>query len=387
MDRILLYNTQTNTLVFVKKALVLKSIYYLETILPKESHINEILKQKDGLDPVKLDPVKLEIQNFLIKKMKNNTIQEIINGIKTKISKIEDFIPLYDIVSDNIYLIGKTNVYNRVRYLNYRFPEKKLLKIIKDKGKKFQEEIIAKNINEPIVLRKLRKIELMLDYMNNFNINTLYNIYVKVYYEYSEYAGKEITICKRKSFIPQFGHLKPYYTKNEIINLALNGNIIKPNNLNNYSESEQILNLCKTIKLNEISYKTLLDHYNHIIFNKYVGFIQYYTLQGSFFINKYLRGFTNYSCTNDYLENLITPMWKIVLDAPAFEKTHTLYRFIGEDSFLSELEIGDTYTESGFMSTTRDPFYRSDLYEFGFILIKIKIPANIKGVCMCIETI
>ena len=80
-------------------------------------------------------------------------------------------------------------------------------------------------------------------------------------------------------------------------------------------------------------------------------------------------------------------MWNLVLSAPEFDKSYTFYRFIKEDSYLSGIKIGDLFTETGFVSTTRDPYYRSDLYKFGFILIKIKIPANRIGVALCLETV
>jgi hypothetical protein len=104
-------------------------------------------------------------------------------------------------------------------------------------------------------------------------------------------------------------------------------------------------------------------------------------------MNQYLRNLTKYKWKNNYLENLIEPMWNLVLNSPEFNKEYIFYRFIGEDSFLNDIKIGDIYTENGFMSTTRDPFYRSDIYKFGFILIKIRIPKNVKGIALCLETI
>jgi hypothetical protein len=115
--------------------------------------------------------------------------------------------------------------------------------------------------------------------------------------------------------------------------------------------------------------------------------VQYYTLQGSYQINKYLRNLVNYGEQNEYLENIIKPMWGLVREAPAFDKSYILYRFITEDAFLAHLKVGDIYTEKGFMSTTRDPFYKPDEFTFGSILIKIRIPGNKKGVGLCLETV
>ena len=66
-------------------------------------------------------------------------------------------------------------------------------------------------------------------------------------------------------------------------------------------------------------------------------------------------------------------MWELINNAPPFDKDYILYRFIRDDEFLSQIKIGSTYIEKGFMSTTRDPFYKQNEYVFGFILLKIKL--------------
>jgi hypothetical protein len=207
---------------------------------------------------------------------------------------------------------------------------------------------------------------------------------MQVFYLYANEVGKNITTCKKPSFLPHFTHIKPYYTRSEVINLALNMNIKLEDK---YYNQEDVNKLCDKISNNDISADILLKHQKYIINNNKVGLVQYYTLQGSYFMNNYLRKLVNYNYKNIYLESLITPMWKLLNDSPAFDKTYTLYRFIINDNHLRHLNIGDIYTELGFTSTTRDPFYRSDLYKFGFILIKINIPKNIKGVALCVETL
>ena len=51
------------------------------------------------------------------------------------------------------------------------------------------------------------------------------------------------------------------------------------------------------------------------------------------------------------LENQIKLMIRLIRRAPAFDKSHTVYRFIVDDSFLSHLKVGDTYQDVSFMST------------------------------------
>src|SRR5205814_448454 len=50
------------------------------------------------------------------------------------------------------------------------------------------------------------------------------------------------------------------------------------------------------------------------------------------------------------------------------------------------LKPGDLYTDPSFMSTTRNPFTYQENYTFGYILLKIKIPAKIPGMGLCIES-
>ena len=281
-------------------------------------------------------------------------------------------------------MIGKLNVYHRVVHNSYRFPEQYLLNELAEQKNKLELSIKKHNIDDPIILRKVRKFQLILDFMTNFDLQTLYDTYMKVFYKYSKLVGKETTLCKHSSFDPKFYHITPYYTRNEIINMALNLEIDVPDK---YLEQEDIVKLCNIVKENEISSNILIEHQQHIVKNNYVGLVQYYTLQGSYFMNQYLRNLVDYKFRNEYLEGLIKPMWNIVLQAPEFDKSYVFYRFIHNDEFLKNIKIGDTYTENGFMSTTRDPFYRTDLYQFGFILIKIKVPKKIKGVALCLELI
>lgn len=145
-----------------------------------------------------------------------------------------------------------------------------------------------------------------------------------------------------------------------------------------------ILN-CTKVAYDDISSKILIEHQKHIIGNNCAGLIQYYTIQGSYFMNQYMRGQTKYIYKNDTLENNIRMVWNLILDAPEFDNDYVFYRFIHNDSHLAHLKAGDIYVENGFTSTTRDPFYRDDTYNFGFVLIKIHIPKNTRSVALSLE--
>jgi hypothetical protein len=160
--------------------------------------------------------------------------------------------------------------------------------------------------------------------------------------------------------------------------------IIKPSD--KYYDEKEVMKLCSVIRKNDISSKTIMKHQEYIASHNKIGIIQYYSLQGSFFINQYLRNLIGYEYKNELMEENIRSMWELTNNAPEFDKSYTLYRFIQDDSYLTHLKIGDVFTDPSFISTTRDPFYRADTYKFGFILIKINIPKNVKGIGLCIES-
>ena len=352
----ILVNIKNGKLDIIDKKYVLDKLYYLEYRPLTNSDIQnntdeEILK--------------------IIKSDKN-----IVTTMKNEISKIEEKIPLYDIYSENIFLITKCSVYERVTNQSYRFPEKSIIDELKKRKKNFTKT------TDYLEKRKLRKIDLMEQFMSYFNIDILYKTYVNVFNKYSKFAGREITLCRNPSFLPQFYHIKPYFTRNELINIGLNREYIKDN-----IEDTVIERICRRVKKNEISYKTLLKHRKYMRNKISMGYLQFYTLQGSSLMNDYLRNLTNYNNKNLYLEELIVPMWSLVLSSPEFDTDVILYRFIDDDSYIQNLKVGDIFIEKGFMSTTRDSFYKSDTYQFGLVLIKINIDKNISGVALCLETI
>ncbi len=346
----------------------------------------KITDKNEALDKIYYQLAHIPTKNQLskddkIKKMfPNKSEEDIINDMKTTISKVETKIPLYDEVTRNIYLINKENVYHRVVYEYYRFPDEQLVKIFKTR----LLELSDLKLN-PLQEREHKKLQLMIDFINQLNPEILKTTYIKVFYYYANEVGKNITVCLRPSFLPHLSHIKPYYSRSELINMALNLEIIKPSTV--YYDEDKLMKLCDVVKKNDITADTIVEHQNFIIDNEKVGVVQYYSLQGSYFMNQYLRNVTSYKYKNDLLEKAILSMWHLINNAPQFDKSYIVYRFIKDDSYLKTVSVGEEYTESSFISTTRDPFYQSETYKFGFILIKIKIPANMVGVALCIESV
>ena len=284
---------------------------------------------------------------------------------KTKLSQYEEVIPMYDIYSDKIYPISRENVYSRLIYGHYRFINEEVKNWIENKYRKDQE-----------------KNQYNIDIIDNYNLDELLKTSTKVLYESSTQLGLSISICKRNSFNKYSQHLLPYYSRDELIKLGQNMEIIKNINKININDQETHYKICKKISTNDISAQEILSHNNYIIEKDLVSAVCNYSFMGSYFMNQYLRNNKNTSLVNINLINLLS---KNLVNTPPLKNDYFLYRFIWDDFFIKDLKIGEIFTDKGFISTTRDPFYSPGLKSnFGLILVKIKIPKN-KNVGLLIE--
>lgn len=272
--------------------------------------------------------------------------------LKKRISKFTQRVPMYDINTNQIYLINKENVYERLSFDNYRFITEKFSLELNDK------------------------------FLSYYDMNELYNTYTKIFYE-SFILNSFITTCRRPSFKSKMEHISPYYTINELNYLAYDWNLTNKPTLN----EKELDNLCNQISKYDISSETLIDHQIYIYNSNAIGLVKHYSLFGSYYMNLYLRKYVNSDdfIVNSYLNNQIKIMINLIKNAPSFTNSYTVYRFIENDNYMKHLKINDIYQDSSFMSTTRNPFYYKENYAFGYILIKIKLPKNIKGIGLSIE--
>ena len=313
-------------------------------------------------------PSQKEIDDY---NKKNDTTFEL-DKLKNIISDTNTAIPLFDIVSQNIYLISANQVFDYVKENHYRIATEKIyifLKINYDKTtSKKLKNIIGKNIN----------------FLQNYNFDILFNTYLKVIYTNSNQVGKNITDCKRISFLPYLTNLdsSPYYTRSEIINMALNLKLIKPDMT--FYDSEKLNNLCLDLSKYDISSKILLEHQLYIEKNNAQHIIYYYTFYGSQYYNKYLRNTSNIQ--DDVMENNIKKLNALIKKAPEFTTDVYVYRFINSDKYLEDVRINGIFKENSFISTSRNPFYKEKDNVFGRILLKIKLPKNKEGIGLCVET-
>jgi hypothetical protein len=287
---------------------------------------------------------------------------------KIKLSKYTEQIPMYDIYSSSIYPVNKKNLHHRLIESSYRFINNEIKEWIQNQYKKNKD-------------KKLKK---MIDIINNYDIDTLIETSYNTLYKYSSILGLSVSICKKNSFNPYIKYLKPYYSKLELIKLGMNMGVIKNEiDIEDLLDQDVHYNVCKTISGNDVSYEEIDSHKNHIINLNCISWIVYFSFQGSFIINKYLR---KNSLMPSFIQKGHNIISNVINKAPVLNNSYNIYRFIWDDSFIVNMKVGDIFTDKGYISTTRDPFYSPGLNgNFGLILVKIKIPKNIKGIGLFIE--
>ena len=324
------------------------------------------------------------INNIIIKQIFNRTIDLKTKKQKEELSHYTDFIPMYDIYTDSIYPISSEQLNFRLLTCHYRFITDEVKQWIINKLEDINK-LIQTNTDEikhTTFIEKKQKYINNIGIINNYDLNILEKTSYETLYRYSPDLGLSISICKRNSFNPFITHLTPYYTKIELIRLGMNNKLIKHIDTSNLIDKKLHFSICKKVYKNDISYLTILDHMNNIINNNCIGWIQYYSMTGSYIFNKILRESLP---INQYMYNGLS---KIIdtINKCTLPRDYYFYRFVWDDDYINKLKIGDVFTDNGFISTTRDPFYSPGIKkDFGLILVRINIPKNTKGIGILLE--
>ena len=315
----------------------------------------------------------MKINDKIIEKIFSLKLKLVKKKDMNKLSQYENLIPMYDIRSERIYPINKENLYERLLISDYRFINSEIYDWIVYLYNKYKD-----NKDRSVIFKK------NLTIMKNYNLNILLDTSYKTLYKYSSDLGLKISICKRNSFNKYVEHLNPYYSKIELIKLGQNMNLIKHNiSTQDLLNKDIHYNICLKISHNDISYEEIEKHHEYIYDNNIISWICFFSYTGSFIFNNYLR---DGIYINDILYNGLYKLVKAINNAPKLNDITSVYRFIWDDDYINNLNIGDIYIEKGFLSTTRDPFYTPGLLgHFGLILIKINIPKNMKGLGLLIE--
>lgn len=301
--------------------------------------------------------------------------------LKEDLSKIDNKIPLYDVYTENLYLIERNKIFDAVFKDYYRFPTNKLINQLLEKQKENKKYLAKKK--DVLVKRENEKITLIKKFMDNFNNNTLLKTYINALYD-TDILGKSITLCRNPSFIPAFKHIRPYFTKKEQECAGLNNKIIDKDERNKELPDNKLRDICHFLSNYVLDADNLVRHHNYIIENNLTGIIQYYSMQGSYTLNEYLR---NESIdTSTYFDNITKILSDAICNAPKFDKDIYIYRFIADD-YVDNIKIGGTFSDKGFMSCSRNQFYKMNTKNdtFGWNLMKIKIPKEFS--VLCIETV
>jgi hypothetical protein len=304
--------------------------------------------------------VKLQLNDKNIVKT-FNTYDELLNELYLHLSILSkpsdelsnlnnlSIIPLFDIYSQNIVLVKRDELYHKIITFHYR----------------------------PITNQTIKYItkEKSLNFIKNFNLVIMEDSFYKLMYKVGQ-TTHEVTTCIRPSFLPVLRSTTPYYKKSELIYLALNMNIWK--------ENTTVNDVCQRVSENDISNNDLLLHKIYIDENAGDNYIKYYSFLGSSKYNYYLR-FPRENHRDLKLEHHISNFRSLLIKSPGWNKSYYVYRWIKSDEYLQHLKEGDIFTDNGFLSTTRQAFVSAKTNYFGYILIKIKVPANKTGSGLSVE--
>jgi len=302
-----------------------------------------------------------------------------IKNQKIYISKLSYKIPLFDYITKNIYLVEKNDVYIKVIQFNYRFFDSKIYNLLLNTISKLKKI----KIKIEWVEKYIEKLNKNINFLNNYNLKILKNTYLDIFLSTNP-SSKEITTCIKPSFLPYQYYQSPYYTKSELISMGLNLDIIQDlKSPWNYTDIE-LKNLCDKLLEYELDTQMLIKNQLYILYNNAKSYVQFYTLFGSYFFNNYMRN--KKSIKDNDIECHINNFLHLIQKCPSFINDYEVYRFIEDDHYLNYLNIGDILIEESFISTTRNPFYSEKNNNFGFILIKIKIPKNKQGIALLLES-
>ena len=326
--------------------------------------------------------IELSYNNNILKKTYNNyddLISELYYNLgviikpseelKNNISLNVNLFPLYDIYTENILLVSKYDLYSRITEFHFRPIDNNIIKLIKSKNNPDVSQLASNDSKGRLQAEK------QLNFLSNFNLTILEDNFYKVTFNNSPIIG-EISTCLRPSFLPILRSTTPYYTKTELIYLALN--------MKKWKDNSTIESVCSDVSEYDINAINLFKHQIYIKENYADKYIKYYSFFGSTPINSYLR-FPDKNYRNYSLEKHIQNFRSILINSPSWDKTYYFYRWLSNDSFLKSLNIDDIWIDNGFLSVTRNPFLDPDKNYFGFILVKIKVPPGKEGSGLSIE--
>jgi len=308
------------------------------------------------------------INDKIIKNIFNLKLKLTDENDKKELAKYTKLIPMYDIYSNKLYLVKNTDLFKKLLTDNYRFV-----------GTKVRDWFII-SYDKATTAKIKSEYKTMLEILENYDLNELIDTTYKTLTRYSPELS--ISICKRNSFNRYSLHIDPYYSKIELVKLAKNMGL----KITKKDEKSMLLRstieTCRLVSNNDIANTEIVLHSKHIINKDIISWVTFYSFYGSFLLNTYLR---NNEHINKFLYEGLKQIVNGIKSSPSLKNKYYIYRFVHDDSFLKKLKVNDVYIDNGFLSTTRDPFYKPSTEGiFGLILIKIYIPMK-EGMCLLME--
>jgi hypothetical protein len=369
----------TDKVILIDETEVLDELYFNLAMLASDNQITE----SNNRDLIKMlnDYDKSTKSTESVKSTESTKQTDFLTYQKNELSKLSYKIPLFDYSTKNIYLTEAEDVYIKVTMFNYRFPGARILDLLLNTIKELQT---IKLPDAEWVSKYVEKINKNIRFLSNFNLGLLKDTFTDIFLNTNP-TSRELTSCIKPSYLPYQNYQSPYYTKSELISMALNLKIISDNKKKPWSYPETDLKqICKTLSEYEINTQMLIYNQLYILYNNAKSYVQYYSLFGSHYFNNYLRNKSSVADTE--LDTHIDNFFKIIKNTPAFDSDYEVYRFIESDDYLSNLKIGDVFNENSFISTTRNPFYSMKENVFGFILLKIRLKKGIPGIALLMES-
>tara|TARA_B100000886_G_scaffold298398_1_gene226502 strand:- start:3684 stop:5618 length:1935 start_codon:yes stop_codon:yes gene_type:complete len=286
-------------------------------------------------------------------------IRSVNNKFREDMSEDDNFLPLFDINFKNINFYDKKDIFSLIKHNNLRSLNNELLEFL-----------------------KVNKLNDIIKIVNLFDLKILEKLLLKFVYYNSKEVGSDITYLKNPAYFEN-SNINPYLKKSVIINIALNMNVINSDEVDKYLSGNKLTLLYDKIK-NIIFNSGLLIEHNKIINGSNLNYLlSYYTLYGSYFINKYLRGNNIYK--DDIIISQINKLNNLISKTPKIPSELVVFRFLYDDKHLKVSSVGDVFTSDSFMSCTRKPNMNSENNEFGFILLKIILTTKYSGYFLSIE--
>ena len=330
----------------------------------------------------------MKINEKLIEKLFNHKIKLKKEEDKIELSEYEEIIPMYDIYTNQIYPVDKKDILLYLDENSYRFIDKQLVEniinIFEKYKKKYEKTNDKDQKNRLLIL--LHEFSNMIKIIRNYNIDILTNTSYESITK-STLNNLSISICQRNSFHPFITYLKPYYSKLELIKLGQNMNKIdKTGHVDALFQKEIEYEVCMLTRINDIAFNEIKNHSITIFKNSKITDVTFYSYIGASLLNRFLRFDFNTKTLNKFYYERLKNIVSIMKKTPGLKKDYQIYRFINDDKFLKNKKIGEIFTDNGFLSTTRNPFYSSGINgTFGLILVKVHLKKNVKATGLFIE--